>query len=126
MTNFVKSTGKGAKPKPAPKPNSAARFDLDGLPVEIYSTGTEGEGYAVTEPDTHPVGYLFRRVRGVEFGCVCIDEYLTVGQVERMELLEPKEKPTLHNDLGRTLWAMMIGLASAAEAGGRENEAYSF
>lgn len=102
------------------------RFNVDGLPLEIFATDQPGEAYVVTEPSSHPVGYLFRRVRGVEFGCVCIDEDLTVGQVERMELLEPKAKPTLHNDLGRTLWAMMIGLASAAEAGGRENEAYSF
>ncbi len=36
------------------------RFDVDGLPIEIFATDQPGEAYVVTEPATHPVGYLFR------------------------------------------------------------------
>lgn len=96
-----------------------ARYNVDGLPVEIFSTGTPGEAYVVTEPSTYPVGYLFRRVNSCEMACVCIDEDLTREQLGAMEILSPKKHPTRGTDLGDALWAMMIGLVNASLLAGR-------
>lgn len=95
------------------------RFDVDGLPIEIFATDSEGEAYVVTEPATHPVGYLFRRVNACEMACECIDEDLTRDDLRRMELLSPGKAPTTGTDLGDALWAMMIGLVNASLLAGR-------
>lgn len=95
------------------------RFNVDGLPIEIFATDRPGEAYVVTEPGTHPVGYLFRYVRGIEMACECIDEDVTREQLKRMELLSPGKSPARGTELGDALWAMMIGLVNASLLAGR-------
>lgn len=96
------------------------RYDIDGLPVEIFSTGEDGEAYVVTEPCTHPVGYQFRRMGDdMEMGCACIDDDLTREQLGTMELLGEGKSPTPGTDLGDALFAMILGLANAAKLAGR-------
>lgn len=95
------------------------RFNVDGLPIEIFATDQQGEAYVVTEPASHPVGYLFRRVNSVEMACECIDEDVTREQLRCMELLSPGKAPKVGTDLGDALWAMMMGLVGASTLAGR-------
>lgn len=95
------------------------RYNVDGLPIEIFATDQPGEAYVVTEPATHPVGYLFRRLNSVEMACECIDEGLTRADLKAMALLSPGKSPTRGTDLGDALWAMMMGLVNASLLAGR-------
>lgn len=95
------------------------RYNVDGLPIEIFATDCEGEAYVVTEPATHPVGYLFRRTGPHDMACACIDEDLTRGQLKLMALLAEGKAATPGTDLGDALWAMMMGLVGAARLAGR-------
>lgn len=95
------------------------RFHVDGLPIEIFATDQPGEAYVVTEPATHPVGYLFRRLNSVEMACEAIDEDLTRAELKAMELLSPGKTPSRGTDLGDALWAMMMGLVGASTLAGR-------
>lgn len=95
------------------------RFNVDGLPIEIFATDQPGEAYVVTEPATHPVGYLFRRFNSCEMTCDAIDEDLTRADLKSMELLSPGKAPKVGTDLGDALWAMMMGLVGASTLAGR-------
>ena len=95
------------------------RFNVDGLPIEIFATDQPGEAYVVTEPASHPVGYLFRRTAPFDMACVSIDEDLTRDQLKRMEPLDEGKAPAAGTDLGDGLWAMMMGLVGAARLAGR-------
>lgn len=95
------------------------RFNVDGLPLEIFATDQPGEAYVVTEPASHPVGYLFRRLNSCEMVCECIDEDVTREQLRGMELLGKGKAPTRGTDLGDALWAMMMGLVVASNLAGR-------